>query len=420
MPAMVSSSLPHTMNQLNQPQIPTGPMPDSRMDSDVTSCEIVIDPNIIRDDSIRAKKSLVEAIVRKRNQTSSMEELPQAKRSNAADINQSDPSEVTDSMSAEDGHVAIESSEISSFNPELTNASDIATQISSPYDVAEANGKVSICDSLSNAVYLQGIISQKVWRVAVSPQNNLAFACGTRGCALLTEPDFNIISKFNTRGACTCLCFYQNGRQLLIGSSTGYLSLFDLASQTQLKEVRPHLHEVNDIVVDEESGTVFTASSDSTLCRLDNQLSVRQRFLGHMNCVRTCLFVKKYGHLVSASFDNSVRVWSCSTSSLLYKLTHHSDSAMSLAFSPTFNRLVTGGSDSNIFVYDTPQYALLQQVSLPSAIASLGFVSGKMIVVAAVADLGVYRCNFESERVSFELIKSNETMSTCLVMMNCK
>ena len=74
---------------------------------------------------------------------------------------------------------------------------------------------------------------------------------------------------------------------------------------------------------------------------------------GHGDWVNRAAFSPDGSRIVTASFDNTARVWDAATGVALAKLSGHTDRVYSAAFSPDGSRIVTASFDQTVRIWDT-------------------------------------------------------------------
>src|ERR1700730_1093029 len=81
------------------------------------------------------------------------------------------------------------------------------------------------------------------------------------------------------------------------------------------------------------------------------QTEVRQ-FVGHQAAVRSVAFTPNNKFLVTAGYDNSVRVWGLASGVELRRLEGHQNAIISIAVLPDGKRAVSGSFDRSVRVWD--------------------------------------------------------------------
>ncbi|KAJ1484583.1 WD40-repeat-containing domain protein [Baffinella frigidus] len=74
---------------------------------------------------------------------------------------------------------------------------------------------------------------------------------------------------------------------------------------------------------------------------------------GHMDEVDEVTFSPDGTRVVSASRDNTVKIWDVATGAEVCTMTGHSDNVLSIAFSPDGKRVVSGSKDNRVKLWDT-------------------------------------------------------------------
>ena len=98
---------------------------------------------------------------------------------------------------------------------------------------------------------------------------------------------------------------------------------------------------------------IVTASSDNTARIWDaatgKQIAVLQ---GHTGWVQSAAFSPDGRRIVTASDDNTARLWDAATGKQIAALQGHTDGVQSAAFSPDGRRIVTASSDHTARIWD--------------------------------------------------------------------
>jgi len=77
----------------------------------------------------------------------------------------------------------------------------------------------------------------------------------------------------------------------------------------------------------------------------------------------TLLFSPDGGSVVSANYDNDVRVWSSRSGELLRKMEDFTGAMFAAAFTPDGRQLVMGGLDETVYIFDTRTYSLQRKLT---------------------------------------------------------
>ena len=124
----------------------------------------------------------------------------------------------------------------------------------------------------------------------------------------------------------------------------------------------PHSHQllvhdtaVNSAAFSPDSQRVVTASDDNTARVWDaNTGEILQQLVGHEDVVNSATFSPDGQRVVTASGDHTARVWDVNTGEVLQVLAGHENNVTSATFSPDGQWVVTASWDGTARVWSTP------------------------------------------------------------------
>jgi WD40 repeat protein len=111
------------------------------------------------------------------------------------------------------------------------------------------------------------------------------------------------------------LLFHPNGEILYSGGMDAQLKAWDWATAVALKEVPAHRFTINGMIIDQNRGTLVTASRDNSLkiwSLRDLQLIKvvdHTKASYHMNSVNVLRYDQNFDALISGSDDRTIRTW---------------------------------------------------------------------------------------------------------------
>ncbi|KAM7348937.1 U3 small nucleolar RNA-associated protein 15 homolog [Cochliomyia hominivorax] len=235
--------------------------------------------------------------------------------------------------------------------------------------------------------------------------------------------------------------FRQDGRLLVAGDEQGLVKLFDTSSKNILRLFKGHkapVHRVNftsDLlhiasfsddktvklwdVANEKSihtfanhedyvraGTVNPVSADVILSGgYDGKINlydVRTKevtaSVDHGSPVESLLFLPTGGIFISAG-GTEIRVWDAFAGCrLLTKLSQHHKTVTCLRLGSNGKRILSGGLDRHVKIYDVASYQTVHTLDFPNAVLSLGVAPNDQTVVAGMVDGLVSIQNMEVSR----------------------
>jgi WD40 repeat protein len=135
-----------------------------------------------------------------------------------------------------------------------------------------------------------------------------------------------------------------------------------------------------------DGSRIVTASADNTARvwdAADGHLLLT--LAGHTDAVISAAFSPDGKRIVTASFDHTARVWNASNGQLLFTLSGHTDSLFCAVFSPDGSRIATSSLDTTVRVWDAADGRLLTTLAGHAAIVATAAFSpdGKQIVTAS-------------------------------------
>lgn len=132
------------------------------------------------------------------------------------------------------------------------------------------------------------------------------------------------------------------------------LSLPDLPHPALIRTLTGHTRLVNSAAVSPEGRWIVSASDDNTIKVWVTETGEdRLTLTDHADSVNSAAFSPDGQWIVSASNDNTVQVWDAGTGAHHLTLTGHTNGVYSAAFSPDGRWIVSASSDKTIKVWDS-------------------------------------------------------------------
>jgi hypothetical protein len=122
-------------------------------------------------------------------------------------------------------------------------------------------------------------------------------------------------------------------------------------------------------------GTVSGSSAAAQLAAFVSKSDWRLSLSGHENAVRSVAFSPDGARIVTASSDNTARIWDAATAKEIAVLRGHERPVFSAVFSPDGARIITASSDNTARIWDAATAREISAQDYPETDRSLGRTS---------------------------------------------
>ncbi|KAF8842652.1 WD40 repeat-like protein [Paxillus ammoniavirescens] len=176
----------------------------------------------------------------------------------------------------------------------------------------------------------------------------------------------------------TCVCFYPDESKLVSGTYNGILRIWDRKTGA-VEVLKGHTDMVWDVDVSRDGKLVVSGSNDKTV-RIWNGESgeTMHVFKGHKNTVMSVEFSRDSTRVVSGCRDGTVRVWSVETGELAFEPIECRGWVSCARYSPSGDRIASGGRSIQIWNAETGSGILSIQNSF---VTSLVWTADGMYVI---------------------------------------
>ncbi|KAH7917563.1 WD40 repeat-like protein [Leucogyrophana mollusca] len=208
-----------------------------------------------------------------------------------------------------------------------------------------------------------------VWRLAYSPNGRWIATALTAGerAVRLWDADTGRLEVLKCGGDVLCVAFSPDGTQIAVGLSRGFFQVIEISTgKSVVGPIKGHTRRVNSIVYSPD-GCLVTASQDESIRVWDSKTGVQvgKPMLGHKKDV-FCISITANGRrIASAGRDKTVRVWDLETRLQVGDSFDADYWVLSVAFSPD-NRYLISDNGNDVCLWDTESLAIQGSSSPPS------------------------------------------------------
>jgi WD40 repeat protein/tRNA A-37 threonylcarbamoyl transferase component Bud32 len=167
-----------------------------------------------------------------------------------------------------------------------------------------------------------------------------------------------------TPGVPYALAFSPDGSTVATGSDDVRVMLWDVDSRTRKRTLEGHVASIVGLAFSPRNGRwLASASHDSTIQVWDLVTGEQATLRGHENRVISIAFSPDGQQLVSASWDQTVRLWTRTPRPAAEILDPNRDRVCGLAFSPDGQLLATGGYDGTVCLWNASERTLAGRIT---------------------------------------------------------
>jgi len=250
--------------------------------------------------------------------------------------------------------------------------------------------------------------------IAYSPDDSLLATASWDGTARIWNAADGTVRAVlkGHQGHVNCVAFTTNREQLLTGGDDGTLKCWTTTGEL-LATIPAHQGDLLCLAVSKDGRWWATGGVDGTVrvwSSHDHQQLMELK--GHTDWVRSVAFTDDCMHLVSASDDETLRIWGISPRGGPVVI-EQKNKAVAVAITPD-GKTIASGDDNRIRFWDMASGAEQKSWSVPNRIGALRFCAGgKFLLVGHGANASIY--NVQNQSVE-RIILAQDKKLTCLAM----
>ncbi|MCH8619512.1 NACHT domain-containing protein [Undibacterium sp. TS12] len=186
-------------------------------------------------------------------------------------------------------------------------------------------------------------------------------------------------------------------------------------AQRKLAWLRGHTSGVTSCTFSPDGHSLLSASHDNTLRLWETATGTLLRvFVGHADTVTSCVFSRDGHKLLSASLDKTLRLWETATGTLLREFVGHLSSVTSCVFSPDGQSVLSASMDTTLRLWEVATGKLLRIiVRCSSHMTSCAFSPDGQSVLSASTDTTLRLWETATGRLLREFVGHTDCVTSC-------
>ena len=225
--------------------------------------------------------------------------------------------------------------------------------------------------------------------------------------------DYSCIAILNHQDDVKTAEFSKDSKTIVTASSDGICRLWNTASGELLKELKSDIKKMTSASLNSDCTKVMTSFNNGLVMiwNIAEGKILTELKDGHQACVHYACFSPDGQYALTASKDNTVKLWNVQTGKYIETIIEHQDNVNSAIFSSDGKRVVTASEDGSAIIYDVNLHNSCQIFMDENTSIEYAEFNYDDTKVAVVTNRAVYIINVASGKTE-RIIKGHDDVIT--------
>lgn len=219
----------------------------------------------------------------------------------------------------------------------------------------------------------------------------------------------------------TAMSASHDGRYLAIAGDDHVIRLFDVESERTVRELSGHTDWIQALEFSADSQQLYSSGNDGRVLRWQHRYPVAAEEIVHLEfAIRSLSLSSERQWLAVGGFSNEIGIWDLSNQSWKTRLQCECGDQRCVRFSPAGDRLLCGGRDGCLRVWDTVSGELIFDKKLHnSRVSTAAFSSDGNLLTSAAEDRRLIQVHLATGETRLDLeLGPARFKSLCLINDN--